>query len=204
MRDDFGIGITVSLLLNSLDPERNDKFVQYDTIRKLRSAFSNLWQVLVHTNQASVMAESRNMLRVTTCPSNYFWFQYFMQGFHKRVGDLVKQNLCISAPIMTVLVAKIANMHKSDSDNVQTVKFGFYCMLCYLGALHGNEAFLVNLGECWQLCEAAMENTEHPHILVPLQGKFKASTGLTYFLLFLSTQVFKLVQIYHILMDMQK
>ena len=43
MRDEFGMGIAMSLLLRSLDPGRNDKFVQNNTTRKLRSAFSNLW-----------------------------------------------------------------------------------------------------------------------------------------------------------------
>ena len=63
------------------------------------------------------MAEGRNMLRVTTCPSNSLWFQCFMQGFHERVGDLVKQNLGISS-IMNMLMEKIAHMHESDYDNV--------------------------------------------------------------------------------------
>lgn len=207
--DEFGMGLAVALLQRSLDPGRNDDYVQYDTTRKLRSAFSNLWQASVHTNQASVMAEGRNMLRVTTCPSNSFWFQRFMRGFHERVGDLVKQNLGISSSIMTVLMEKITDMHEADTSNVRTVELGFYCMLCYLGALRGDEAFRVNLGECWRLREATLSSKEYPHVVVPLQGKFKTSTGLTCFLLFLSTQVsrrFKYTVGYwlHTLMDMRK
>ena len=136
----FGMGLAVALLQLSLDPGRNDDYVQYDTTQKLRSAFSNLWQASVHTNQALVMAEGQNALRVTTCPSNSFWFQPFMRGFHERVGDLVKQNLGISSSIMTVLMEKIAGMHEADTSNVCTVELGFHCMLYCLGALRGNEA----------------------------------------------------------------
>ena len=171
-----------------MDPGRKDDYIQYDTTRKLRSAFSNLWQASVHTNQASVMAEGQNMLRVTTCPSNSFWFQRFMRGFHERVGDLVKQNLGISSSIMTVLMEKITDIHEANTSNVCTVELAFYCMLCYLGALCSDKAFQVNLGECWRLCEATLSSKEYPHVVVPPQGKFKTSTGLTCFLLFLSTQ----------------
>ena len=209
LKDEFGMGIAVATLLRSLDPGRNDEFVQYDTTRKFRSAFSNLWQASVHTTQGTVMSEGRNTLRVTTCPSNSFWFQRFMRGFHERVGDLIKQNLGISSAIMSVLMEKIGIMHEVNMDNVRTVELGLYCMLCYLGALRGNEGFLVSLGECWRLREAARSNTELPHIVIPLQGKFKTSTGLTCFLLFLSSQEsrkFKYTIEYwlHTLMDMRK
>ena len=40
--DEFGMGIAVALLQRSLDPGRNDEFVQYDTTRKLQLVFSNL------------------------------------------------------------------------------------------------------------------------------------------------------------------
>ena len=137
--DEFGMGIAVALLQRSLGPGRND---QYETTQKLRLALSNLWQASVHTNQASVMAEGQSMLRVTTCPSNSFWFQcWFMRGFHERVGNLVKQNLGLSSSIMTMLMEKIANMREADTSNACAVELGFYCMIYYLGALCGDEAF---------------------------------------------------------------
>lgn len=76
----------------------------------------------MHTNQTSVMDEGGKAMRVTTCPSNSFWFQYFMQGFHERVGDLVKQNVGISSSIMIGLMEKIVNMHETDTNNIHTLE----------------------------------------------------------------------------------
>ena len=135
------------------------------------------------------MAEGQNTMRVTTCPSNSFWFECFMWGYHERVGDLVKQNLGICFSIMVELMEKITDMQEQNLDNVKMVELAFYCMICYLGALHGNKGFWFSLGECLHLCEATASNSEHPHVVIPLQGNFKLCTGLFCFLLFLSTQV---------------
>jgi hypothetical protein len=42
----LGLGVAVAMLLKSLEPGRyNSKYQQFETVRKLRAGFSNLYMV---------------------------------------------------------------------------------------------------------------------------------------------------------------
>ena len=49
MEDTFGMGVAIVLLSKSLEKGRNTEYVQFEPTRKLRTAFSNLWNVSAHT-----------------------------------------------------------------------------------------------------------------------------------------------------------
>ena len=89
LQDTHGIGIAVCLLQRSLDKGRYRDILQFETVRKLRSAFSNIWHASRQTLTTSVMDRDLKKTYVTSCPTYGLWFKRFVIGMHKRVGDEV-------------------------------------------------------------------------------------------------------------------
>jgi hypothetical protein len=98
--DSFGMGAAVVMLMLSLNPGKNDDKVQFGTVRKFRSAFSNVYQVSAEGQQAAVMAKDTRKLLLTKCPTYGTWFEKFTRGMHKRTGDIVKPDKALSLEIL--------------------------------------------------------------------------------------------------------
>ncbi len=81
--DTFGMGAAIVMLQTSLRPGKNDKFVQFGTVRKFRSSFSNIYHASAEGKQAVVMAKDTRKLVVTKCPTYGEFFERFVRGLHK-------------------------------------------------------------------------------------------------------------------------
>jgi len=57
LNDTFGMGAAIVMLKASLRPGKYDKFIQFGTVRKLRSGFSNAYHVTAKGQEAVVMAK---------------------------------------------------------------------------------------------------------------------------------------------------
>ena len=84
LSDTFGMAIAVVLLRRSLDPGRNEEFIQFATARKLRSAFSNAWHASHNVSERSAMAYESSKSHVTTCSTYGYRFTATISflGFH--------------------------------------------------------------------------------------------------------------------------
>ena len=87
LEDNLGIGITTCLLRRSLERGKYRENLQFETVRKLRSAYLNLWHASQATLTTSVMARDVKKTYVTTCPTYSLWYEMFMLGMYKRMGD---------------------------------------------------------------------------------------------------------------------
>jgi hypothetical protein len=88
VEDEWGMGPAAVLLMRSLDKGKNSEFVQYETIRNVRSHFSNF----IHTIPGGIgdmFISSDNVLNgVSRSATNTPWFKRFMKGCHSRMGDV--------------------------------------------------------------------------------------------------------------------
>ncbi len=91
------------MLQLSLQPGKYSNHLQFASVRKFRSAFSNAYQASVEGQQAMVMAKDTRKLAVTKCPTYGEFFERFMRGLHKRMGDIVKQDKVLAQPILKVI-----------------------------------------------------------------------------------------------------
>jgi len=98
--DSFGMGAAVVILQISLNPGKYDKHVQFGTIRKFRSAFSNVYHAPIQGQDATIMAKDTKKLMVTKCPTYGLWFEKFMKGCHKRMGEIVRPDRALSTTIL--------------------------------------------------------------------------------------------------------
>ena len=97
--DACGYGVAFSMLVHSLNPGRHSsEYTQYDTIRKQRSAYSNLYMISVDCCDVlqTVATSTLPKVYLTNCPTNSIWFSRWSSGCEIRMGYIRKQNKAIS------------------------------------------------------------------------------------------------------------
>jgi hypothetical protein len=89
--DTMGMGVAIVMLQCSLNPGKYIKGnVQYETVRKFRSAASNIYHSSLEGQQGgTVMAKDTRKVRVTKCPTHSDFFDCFNLGLHKCMGDII-------------------------------------------------------------------------------------------------------------------
>jgi hypothetical protein len=101
LEDVVGMKLAIALLVRSLDPGKTERYVQFGTVRSLRSAYSNMYHASKeHLGGVSVLTGGSRKLVTSKCPSNGFWFDRFMVGYYKRVGQLLVQDMAVSIEVM--------------------------------------------------------------------------------------------------------
>ena len=86
--DNWGVHVACGMVLRSLDPGRNGSHVQYDTVRKMRSFYSNYAHTCPGGTGANFMSTEGTSARVFNSVSNSDWFQKFMRGMHRWMGGM--------------------------------------------------------------------------------------------------------------------
>jgi hypothetical protein len=182
LSDTFGMKAACVMLLKSLGIGKYAPTVQFATMRKMRSTFSNIFHASAGGySSAMVMAKDTRKLMVTECPTYGVWFEHFVRGCHKRMGDIVKPDRAISLPVLHDI------MHQIESDWLTSEPRGrlhlyreasFY-LIAYCGALRGEEVPMANLTGTLKHWEAG-GSASPPHVTVALLGRFKGEMGEQY------------------------
>ena len=69
LEDVFGMKAAMVLLKQSLDSGKNEKYLQFSSAPKIRSAFSNAYHASKELEQISAMAHQSTKTYATTCPT---------------------------------------------------------------------------------------------------------------------------------------
>ena len=85
VEDTRGMGIAVCMLQRFLDKGRYQNYLQFETVRNLRSAYSNIWYSSRQTLTTSVMARDIKKTYLTSYPTYGLWFDRLILGMHKRM-----------------------------------------------------------------------------------------------------------------------
>ena len=103
--DCFGVTVAVGLLVKSLNPGKYADHTQFETMRKLRSAYSNLYHASAGGSTA-MMTLGRDTAKtfLSSCPSNSLWFERFCRGCFKRMGQETHQDLALSIDVLMALL----------------------------------------------------------------------------------------------------
>jgi len=179
LEDSFGMRAAVVMLEVSLNPGINDDTVQYGTVRKFRSAFSNIHKASKEGQQGSVMMKDTNKMFISTCVTDGLFFEKFTKGCHKRMGDIVKPDRALSVDILVAIYSLL----EDDWGRVMSLRErwelaleGCFYALSFVCALRGEEVPLANLaGIREHLVESGAFKI--PHVVVALLGRFKNEYG---------------------------
>ena len=177
LRDDWGMGMAVALLLRSLDPGNTEETIQWGTVRKLRAAFSNVWQASVEGPKATVLQLTTTKMYVTTCPTNSYWFDKFANGLHKRQGDMVKPDMGLSVEqmvaLMDMLVQEWDASEEGSAQRAEVLFTALFVVSAYLGGLRGEEVPLMDLAGMIKYLDEGLAHRRYPHVPLAMLGRFK-------------------------------
>jgi len=178
----FEMAAAIVILQVSLNPGRYDKNVQFGTIRKFRGAFSNAYHASVQGQAAMAMAKDTRKMTVTKCPTYGLWFEKFIKGCHKGMGEIVKPDQALSTSILLEILSILdSEWNESYHPKFEIASEGALYVIAFCCALRG-ELPLVDLhGTQKHWLQAT--SSEPPHIVITLLGRFKGELGENYHLL---------------------
>ena len=180
--DIFGVKLALALVVRSLDPGNYAKTIQFETVRKVRGCYSNFVHASVGGMGESFIADDTGVTAITRSSSNTLWFRRFMQGMHKRMGDIWIPDRAITIHevliAMSILeedwnsmveVGDIRGMERAALTAVMVIA-GFF------GGLRGEEITRIDIGLIRKHWEEAI-TAEDKHVPMMLNGRFKKETG---------------------------
>ena len=190
-----GFQIAIELLRASQRKGRNDQsYVQFDSIRKLRSAYANAYQAGPQVVQRNLLLKGPrgNSFALTNSPTDSLVFRMFMMGCEKRMGRLVIQELGFSVEVVKAMLAMWDEELESANVNVRRkrdlVVVGGALVILVGGALRGGEVLLLEASELVKRRLDGKNHEDHPHVVIPLMGRFKNETGERNMLLALASR----------------
>jgi hypothetical protein len=145
LADDFGMKVALTMVFKSLEAGQNVETVQYDMIRQLRTAYSNMYRASTHHLGTTIYAKERKKLHATSCQMDGIWFGKFALEMEKRMGCQIVQDLGISIEVMHELQELLkADWHVSNTTKerrkvCEEAAFIFIGVFCW--RLRGEEIF---------------------------------------------------------------
>ena len=182
--DSLGFQVAIELLRASQRKGRNDKdYVQFDSIRKLRSAYANVFQAspqVVHRNLL-LKGPKGNSFALTNAPTDSLVFRMFMLGCEKRMGRLVVQELGFTVEMIKAMLTlwdqELESVNVNAKRKRDLIVVGAALVVLAGGALRGGEVLLLEASELVKHRLDGRNHDEYPHVVVPLMGRFKNETG---------------------------
>ena len=175
MRDHCGYELAVATLQYSRRPGKHDhNYTQFNTIRKLRSAYGNWLRASTHTNQHHFVLndDAGKSVRLIDNKSSSLWFQRFNAGMKYRMGVVWKPNKAFSTQILLKIIerAEYKRINSEESKHDWTV-FVTYIAVSYVISLRGSEVLLLDLKTLRKLKERATDDYFWLSLLGRLKGE---------------------------------
>jgi hypothetical protein len=173
--DHCGYEVAIQMVLASLEKGvYSTTHKQFDTIRRLRSSYSNQIRASAIANYTTLtLADNQGSTysRLAADPCGSLWFQRFMIGCKKRMGQDWRPNRAVSVELMVSLLEdteRRAISAVSETDRHRWIMAGGYFCFCYVLSLRSSEGLLADLEGLIQYFEP-----NGSHVVIPLLGRFK-------------------------------
>ena len=173
--DHCGNKVAILMVEKSLHAGRHsEKYTQFDTIRKIKSTHSNQSRGGKTANSISLaMTDSKGSGydRFSTEVCGSLWFQRFVLGCRKRMGQGWRPNQAISTPIVLKRLSLVETRVMSSCDPIEKrrlVMAGTYFCFCYVVSLRSPEGLLVDIPGLRKFGEKS-----DVHVVIPLLGQGK-------------------------------
>ena len=188
VKDGCGFRLAIVMLRASQEKGRNDSsYVQYDSIRKIRTGFSNAYESSALGNEVgfSFRGEKGKAFKFSDCETESKFFIKFMRGLELRMGRNVQSNVGLDH---NILLAINRNFDKALADELVSpirkrmiIMLGGYLNLCFGASLRGNEGFYLEGSSLTTMIKVGSTKEEKDkgigHVCAPLLGRFKTETG---------------------------
>ncbi len=99
--DNMGYAIAIAMILKSREPGRYAEYQHFESIRKLRTGFTNVYMTSVTgTESLRTIGGDKAKYSLNNCPTHSSWFEKFSKGCLSRMGQVVKQDRAVSLDLM--------------------------------------------------------------------------------------------------------
>jgi hypothetical protein len=130
-----------------------------------------------------VMAKDTRKMAVTSCPTYGEFFERFMKGMHKRMGEIIRPDRALPVDVLKVVMAVLdKEWEESNTFHLAIAREASFYLITFCCALRGEEVVLTDLFGTQKYWEQGSQSTES-HVVVALLGRFKGETGEVYHLL---------------------
>lgn len=139
--DAFGVTAAVAMLAKSLEPGRYKHYTQFETMRKLRASYSNLFHAsAMGSTSMSTLGRDSAKTFLSTCPSHSLWFERFAKGCLRRMGQEIRQDLAISVKVLLAMLSGLeADLATDTTVQGREVKIfaGAFSVIAFGGSFSG-------------------------------------------------------------------
>lgn len=174
--DHCGYEVAIQMVLQSREAGKHSgKYQQWDTIRKLRTAYSNQVRAAAVANRSALSIgddAGKSYMRIGEDPCASLWFQRFTIGCRRRMGQDWRPDKAISTELLLAVLEVIEVNIKEEQDPVMKrmwITAGAYFTICYVVSLRGNEGLLLDLGALRQHFDTGADE----YVIIPLLGTVK-------------------------------
>lgn len=173
--DHCGYEVAVQMVASSLESGRySNSHKQWDTIRRLRSCYSNQIRSAREANSNPIVlsdASGKLYQRIGRDACGSLWFSRFAMGCRKRMGQDWRPNQAISIDLMHRLLTKAEDRARSATEAVDRHKWilggGYFC-ICFVLSLRSPEGLMADLDGFIRYNDVSGDE-----VVVPLLGRFK-------------------------------
>ena len=172
------------MLRHSQGKGRNsEKYIQFDSIRKTRSAYANAYESSPKRclDNRKLKNERGQLMSFVSGPTDSKLFTMFMLGCEKRMGRFVKQDLGISFKMLQLMLEHYKVELRDERVEKDRKRWIIICaaafVILWAGALQGGEIFLLEASELIKRKNDGKSMRKNSHCVIPLMGRFKQETG---------------------------
>ena len=175
MKDHCGYELAIATLQYSRRPRKHtQQYTKFDTVWKLRSAYSNWLWASTHTNQHHFVLndDAGKFVRLIDNKSSSLWFQRFNAGIKYRMGVIWKPNKAFSTDLILKIIEKAESKRADTEENKHSwTVFVTYIAVSYVISLRGSEGLLLELRTLRKLRERATDDYFWLSLLGRLKGE---------------------------------
>jgi hypothetical protein len=173
--DHCGYEIAIQMLLDSRRPGKHSKeYMQWDTIRKIRTTFSNHARASPQANLVTTaLGDERGQVqRLVSDKCSSYWFSKFFLGCKRRMGQDWRPNKAMGILLIQSIVKAVAEtIETANSENTRHdwIVFGTYFVVSYVLSLRGVEGLLLDLKGTID----HIHKSDNTYFIIALLGKVK-------------------------------
>jgi hypothetical protein len=180
LRNGCGMSGAIAMLDRSLvDPGRCADNVQCGAFWKVRSTITNIVQAGVGGLEDSIGACQRNKIWVTKASAQKFWFSRFMEGVHKRVGEIRMPDKILTTDEIHAtdqILEREFSYAASEEDRKRISELGTWFSGGVCTGLRGEEMLLIDLhGTAKSVAQHMKETDSDPHFKFVMLGRTKGA-----------------------------
>ena len=183
--DEQGMGVAIAMLEKSIRSGgiNSNDFLQYATVRKLRSASSNVFAATSQASSAvfSLKTSAGAVQRVYAGGTQAVLMERFMSGLKARMPHVTKRNKPITSIMVNYILSELevefAN-RGTDPDRRRIVLMtAAYIAVTFGYSLRGNEGLWVDAQRLIDNINVGKNDPRAAHVIVCLLGRFKGEEG---------------------------